>query len=84
MSVGLTAPRHPGRGRRVAPRVPREGLLPCLTKIEASGAQAVITGYWGNDLTLLVKAAKELGFEDNFYTFYGNVPGAPAVLELAK
>jgi branched-chain amino acid transport system substrate-binding protein len=31
---------------------------PMLAKIKASGAQAVITGNWGNDLTLLVKAAK--------------------------
>ena len=33
-------------------------FLPYATKIKASGAQAVITGNWGNDLTLLVKAAR--------------------------
>jgi hypothetical protein len=32
-------------------------FLPYAAKIKASGAQAVITGNWGNDLTLLVKAA---------------------------
>ena len=32
-------------------------FLPYATKIKASGAQAVLTGNWGNDLTLLVKAA---------------------------
>jgi branched-chain amino acid transport system substrate-binding protein len=32
-------------------------FAPYATKIKASGAQAVITGNWGNDLTLLVKAA---------------------------
>lgn len=55
-------------------------FLPYATKIKASGAQAVITGNWGNDLTLLVKAAKEVGFEGKFYTFYGNALGAPAAI----
>ena len=53
-------------------------FLPYAAKIKASGAQAVITGNWGNDLTLLVKAAREVGFDGKFYTFYGNALGAPA------
>jgi branched-chain amino acid transport system substrate-binding protein len=40
----------------------------------------VITGNWGNDLTLLVKAARESGYDGKFYTFYGNALGAPAAL----
>ena len=55
-------------------------FLPYATKIKASGAQAVITGNWGNDLTLLVKSAREAGYEGKFYTFYGNAMGAPAAL----
>ncbi len=55
-------------------------FLPYAAKIKASGAQAVITGNFGNDLTLLVKAAKEVGFEGKFYTFYGNALGAPAAM----
>ena len=55
-------------------------FLPYASKIKASGAQAVITGNWGNDLSLLVKAAKELGFEGKFYTFYGNALGAPSAM----
>lgn len=55
-------------------------FMPYAAKIKASGAQAVITGNWGNDLTLLVKAAREAGFEGKFYTFYGNALGAPAAL----
>jgi branched-chain amino acid transport system substrate-binding protein len=53
---------------------------PYLAKIKASGAQAIITGNFGNDLTLLVKASRELGFEGQFYTFYGNALGAPAAI----
>lgn len=55
-------------------------FLPYATKIKASGAQAVITGNWGNDLSLLVKAAKDVGYEGKFYTFYGNALGAPAAM----
>lgn len=55
-------------------------FAPYAAKILASGAQAVITGNWGNDLTLLVKAAREAGFNGTFYTFYGNALGAPAAI----
>lgn len=55
-------------------------FIPYASKIVASGAQAVITGNWGNDLTLLVKAAKEVGFNGKFYTFYGNALGAPTAI----
>ncbi|WP_298432240.1 branched-chain amino acid ABC transporter substrate-binding protein [Geobacter sp.] len=54
-------------------------FAPYIAKIKASGAQAVITGNWGNDLTLLVKAAKEAGLSVDWYTFYaggGNTAGA--------
>ena len=55
-------------------------FLPYMAKIKSSGAQAVITGNWGNDLTLLVKAARDVGFDGKFYTFYGNALGAPAAI----
>lgn len=55
-------------------------FAPYASKILASGAQAVFTGNWGNDLTLLVKAAREAGFNGTFYTFYGNALGAPAAI----
>jgi branched-chain amino acid transport system substrate-binding protein len=55
-------------------------FVPYMAKVKASGAQAVITGNWGNDLTLLVKAAKEVGYDGKFYTFYGNALGAPAAI----
>ena len=55
-------------------------FAPYIAKIRAAGADAVITGNWGNDLTLLVKAAREQGLDTKFYTFYGNSLGAPAAL----
>ena len=55
-------------------------FAPYAVKIKSSGAQAVVTGNWGNDLTLLVKAAREVGFDGSFFTFYGNALGAPAAI----
>ncbi|KKW69251.1 ABC transporter permease [Lampropedia cohaerens] len=55
-------------------------FVPYGVKIKASGADAVITGNWGNDLTLFVRAAAEVGFQGRFYTFYGNALGAPAAM----
>ncbi len=55
-------------------------FAPYAVKIKNSGAQAVVTGNWGNDLTLLVKSAREVGYEGSFYTFYGNALGAPAAM----
>jgi len=55
-------------------------FLPYASKIKASGAQAVLTGNWGNDLTLLIRAAREVGLDARFYTFYGNALGVPAAL----
>jgi branched-chain amino acid transport system substrate-binding protein len=55
-------------------------FLPYAAKIKASGAQAVVTGNWGNDLTLLIKAARDAGVDARFYTFYANALGAPAAI----
>jgi branched-chain amino acid transport system substrate-binding protein len=67
-------------GEELHPMARVKDFLPYVAKIKASGAQAVITGNWGNDLTLLIKAAKEVGFDGKFYTFYGNALGAPAAI----
>ena len=53
---------------------------PYVSKMLAARADAVITGNWGNDLALLVKAARQAGFTGKFYTFYGNALGTPAAI----
>lgn len=55
-------------------------FAPYVSKIRASGADTVVTGNWGNDLTLLIRATREAGLAVNFYTFYGNGLGAPATI----
>jgi len=67
-------------GDELHPLLRIKDFAPYMAKIKASGAQAVVTGNFGPDLTLLVKAARESGFEGTFYTFYGNALGAPAAM----
>lgn len=50
-------------------------FTPYITKIKASGADAVITGNWGQDITLLVKAAADYGLDIPILSYYGNSPG---------
>ena len=78
--LGLQRPDVQIVGDELHPLGRVKDFLPYAAKIKASGAQAVITGNWGNDLTLLVKAAKDVGFDGKFYTFYGNALGAPAAI----
>ncbi|TRZ65676.1 MAG: branched-chain amino acid ABC transporter substrate-binding protein [Comamonadaceae bacterium] len=67
-------------GEELHPMLRVKDFIPYVTKIKASEAQAVVTGNFSADLTLLVKAAKDVGFEGKFYTFYGNALGAPAAI----
>jgi branched-chain amino acid transport system substrate-binding protein len=67
-------------GDELHPLLRIKDFAPYATKIKAAGAQAVITGNFSSDLTLLVKAAREVGFDGKFYTFYGNALGAPAAI----
>jgi branched-chain amino acid transport system substrate-binding protein len=55
-------------------------FAPYVAKIKASGADTVITGNWGSDLSLLVKAAAEAGLNVKFYTYYANFGGTPTAL----
>jgi branched-chain amino acid transport system substrate-binding protein len=67
-------------GEELHPMGRVKDFLPYVAKIKASGAQAVVTGNWGNDLTLMIKAAREVGLKARFYTFYGNALGVPAAI----
>ena len=53
---------------------------PYVAKIKAAGADTVITGNFGPDLVLLVKAAKDADLKVRFYTYYGNALGAPTAV----
>jgi branched-chain amino acid transport system substrate-binding protein len=51
-----------------------------VTKIKASGAQALITGNWGPDMTLLIKAGMEAGLDVKYYTLYAHLGGGPTAI----
>ncbi len=53
---------------------------PYVAKINASGADTVITGNWGSDLALLIKAARESDLKANFFTYYAYTTGVPTVM----
>ena len=53
---------------------------PYIAKIKASGADTVITGNWGSDLALLIKAANENGYNGSFFTYYAAGTGIPTAL----
>ena len=55
-------------------------FAPYVAKIKASGADTVITGNWGSDLTLLIKAANDAGLNVKFLTYYASVTGTPTAL----
>jgi branched-chain amino acid transport system substrate-binding protein len=55
-------------------------FAPYVAKIKASGAETVVTGNWGADLALLVKAAKEAGLRVDFYTYYAGIAGGPTAI----
>ena len=53
---------------------------PYVAKIKASGADAVITGNWSNDMLLLIKAGKDAGLKVDWYTYYAGALGAPTAI----
>jgi len=56
---------------------------PYIQKIKASGADTVITGNWGSDLALLIKAAKDADLKADFYTYYASTTGVPTAMGAA-
>ncbi len=67
-------------GDELHPLAKVKDFAPYVAKIQASGADTVITGNWGSDLQLLVKAAKDAGLKADFYTYYAGVVGTPPAL----
>lgn len=55
-------------------------FTPYVTKIKSSGADMVITGNWGSDMSLLVKASADLGLHIPIVTYYAITPGTPTAM----
>ena len=78
--IGATRPDVSIVGEDLHPIGRIRDFAPYVQKMRAAQVDTVVTGNWGADLALLVKAAREAGLEAKFYTFYGNSLGAPAAI----
>ncbi|MEO7252804.1 MAG: branched-chain amino acid ABC transporter substrate-binding protein [Casimicrobium sp.] len=58
-------------------------FAPYIAKMQAANADTVVTGNWGSDLALLIRAANAAGFKGKFYTFYAGVIGTPTAIGAA-
>ncbi|MBC7435262.1 MAG: ABC transporter substrate-binding protein, partial [Bdellovibrionales bacterium] len=67
-------------GEDLHPLAQVRDFAPYIAKIKASGADTVMTGNWGSDLSLLIKAANEGGFNGKFLTYYAGVTGTPTAM----
>ena len=58
-------------------------FAPYVAKIKLSGADSLVTGNWGADLTLLVKAMADAGLKLPMYAYYPYTTGTPTALAAA-
>src|SRR6202007_457579 len=71
-------------GDELHPLLKITDFWPYIAKIKASGAETVITGNWGQDFALLLKAAADAGLQVDWYTYYAGGPGGPTAIKQAN
>jgi len=64
-----SAPTSRSWGDELHPLLKITDFAPYVAKIKASGADSVITGNWGQDFALLLKAAADAGLQVDWYTY---------------
>ncbi|MFC3675274.1 branched-chain amino acid ABC transporter substrate-binding protein [Ferrovibrio xuzhouensis] len=68
-------------GDELHPLAKINDFSPYVAKIAASGADSVITGNWGSDLALLLKAAGDAHLKAGWYTYYASGIGSPTAVK---
>jgi len=68
-------------GDELHPLLKITDFSPYVAKIKASGADSVITGNWGQDMALLLKAAADAGLPANWFTYYAGGAGGPTAIK---
>jgi branched-chain amino acid transport system substrate-binding protein len=68
-------------GDELHPLLKITDFAPYIAKIKASGADSVVTGNWGQDIALLLKAAADAGLKVNWYTYYAGGAGGPTAIK---
>src|SRR5271155_465523 len=71
-------------GDELHPLLKITDFSPYIAKIKASGADSVITGNWGQDIALLLKAAADAGLQADWYTYYAGGTGGPTAVKQAN
>ncbi|MGC8203534.1 branched-chain amino acid ABC transporter substrate-binding protein [Aliiroseovarius sp. PTFE2010] len=82
-AVGQLAEKKPDltiAGNELHPLGKVKDFTPYIQKIISSGADAIITGNWGADMVLLVKAAIDSGWDKPILTYYGGSQGAASAM----
>jgi branched-chain amino acid transport system substrate-binding protein len=67
-------------GDEMIPLMQVKDFSPYITKIKASGAESLLTGNYGPDLALLIKAGVDAGLNIRYDAFLGHVIGAPTAI----
>ena len=68
-------------GDELHPLLKVTDFAPYVAKIKASGADTVISGNWGQDIALLLKAAADAGLNVDWYTYYAGGAGGPTAVK---
>ena len=83
--VGLARPDVQFVGEALHPIGRVKDFAPYIANIRQSGADSVITGNWGQDMTLLLKAAGDAGYNLRYFNHSaGSVPGTVTAVSQAK
>ena len=67
-------------GDEMIPLMQVKDFSPYITKIKASGADSLVTGNYGPDLALLIKAGVDAGLNIRYDSYLGHVIGAPTAI----
>lgn len=67
-------------GEELHPAFQLRDFAPHARRVAASGAQAVITGNWGEDFVHLVQALQAAQVKVPLFTYYAALPGGPTAL----
>jgi len=83
--VGLARPDIKFVGNDLHPIGRVKDFAPYLSKVKSAGADSVITGNWGQDMTLLLRAAADAGMNLRYFNHSaGAFPGTVTAMSLAK
>lgn len=83
--VGLARPDIQFVGETLHPIGKVKDFAPYVANIKASGADSVITGNWGQDMTLLLKAAGDAGYNLRYFNHSaGSIPGTVLAVSQSK